>query len=366
MRRNILSIKYPYPISQAVVGLGLGVPLAAAPVTGEYSVIIPCYNKRDTIARVIESVLRQTKKPFEVIVIDDASTDGSLKVLEEFKDKITLIENKENIGKAASINKAIEYVKTPYALILDADTILDERFAHEALRGFHKESVQGVSGLILPVDISASAQRSRLIEYLMSPQSKKVQVKLGGVWTLAGASMMWKTKFLKEHKIPTDTVVEDMDISWLAQSLKDEKGEQMRLGFNPEAISYTEDPKTFKQYMNQVHRWYSIGSIVKKRFWHISKGLKAIVVWSFLESLIPFIWIGLATWLFLANAFLTLALFFGVDLALVTILVLKLSSKYRKRYSKKTILKCIPRYYVYRFINAFMFWRALLFPKKKW
>ncbi len=328
--------------------------------------IIPCHNKEGTIAEVLDSVFKQTKKPFEVIVIDDASTDSSLKILKKFGNKITLIENKTNIGKAVSINKALDLVRTPYTLILDADTVLDRAFAHEALRGFYKESVQGVSGLILPKDITAHAQKSRLLEYLMLPQSKKVQIKLGGMWTLSGASMMWKTKFLKKHKISTSTIVEDMDVSWLVQSVKNNKGEYMRLGFNPNAISYTEDPESFKEYTSQIHRWYSVRDVLKNRFKHVSKGLKAIVIWTLIESLLPLIGLGVMTYFTITGQPLLLMLAIGLDLAISTLLALHLSSKYKIKYSKKTVLKSIPHYYVYRFINALMFWKALIKPKKKW
>ncbi len=338
----------------------------AIPATGHYAVIIPCHNKEGTIAEVLDSVFKQTKKPFEVIVVDDASTDNSLRILKKFGNKIILIENKMNIGKAASINKALDFVKTPYTLILDADTVLDKAFAHEALRGFYKESVQGVSGLILPKDISSSAQRSRLMEYLVSPQSKKVQLKVGGIWTLSGCSMLWKTKFLREHKIPTNTVVEDMDVSWLTQSVKNDKGEYMSLGFNPNAISYTEDPKSFKEYTNQIHRWYSVRDVLENRFKHVSKGLKAIVIWSLIESLLPLIGLGIIIYFAITGQLLLLTLAVGLDLVISILLGLYLSSKYRIKYSKKTILKSIPHYYVHRFINAFMFWKALVRPKKKW
>lgn len=338
----------------------------AVPTAGQYTVIIPCHNKEGTIAEVLESVFKQTKKPFEVIVIDDASTDNSLKILEKFGDKITLIANKANIGKAASINRALDFVGTPYTLILDADTVLDKAFAHEALRGFYKESVQGVSGLILPKNISSSAQKSRLLEYLVSPQSKKVQLKLGGIWTLSGCSMMWRTKFLREHKIPTDTVVEDMDVSWLAQSVKNDENEYMRLGFNPNAISYTEDPESFKEYTSQIHRWYSVKDVLENRFKHVSKGLKAIVIWTLIESLLPLIGLGAMTYLAITGQLSLLMLAIGLDLAISTSLALYLSSKYKVKYAKKTALKSIPHYYVHRFINSFMFWKALIRPKKKW
>ncbi len=86
-----------------------------------FSVIIPLYNKAAFIERAIESVLNQQFKEFEIIVINDGSTDGSCRLVEErFRGKINLI-NQENLGVSRARNLGISHAKFPWIVFLDAD-----------------------------------------------------------------------------------------------------------------------------------------------------------------------------------------------------------------------------------------------------
>lgn len=88
-----------------------------------FSVIIPLYNKEDYIEETIKSVLNQSFNDFEIIIVDDGSTDDSLKLASQFQDsKITLIKQK-NLGASVARNKAIETAKGKYIAPLDADDI---------------------------------------------------------------------------------------------------------------------------------------------------------------------------------------------------------------------------------------------------
>lgn len=87
------------------------------------SVIIPCYNRGTFIGKAIKSVFRQTFQDFEIIVVDNGSTDNSIQVVEELmkKDKrITLIKNKINVI-AVSLNKGLRAAKGKYYAQLDSD-----------------------------------------------------------------------------------------------------------------------------------------------------------------------------------------------------------------------------------------------------
>ena len=86
------------------------------------SVIIPCYNAFSFLPFTIESVFKQTYKNFELIVIDDGSTDESLKYLESLTDKIVLIKQK-NKERASARNAGIIASKGEYIAFLDADDL---------------------------------------------------------------------------------------------------------------------------------------------------------------------------------------------------------------------------------------------------
>lgn len=87
--------------------------------------LIPCFNGAPYIEEAIRSCLSQTRPPEQIIVIDDASTDESSRILEDFarRGEITLMVNPENIGKAASLNRALDLVATSYVAMVDADDL---------------------------------------------------------------------------------------------------------------------------------------------------------------------------------------------------------------------------------------------------
>jgi len=86
-----------------------------------FTVIIPLYNKEKHIKRAIQSVLTQTYQKFELILVDDGSTDSGLKIVSEIYDKRLKIIKKENGGVSSARNKGIENATYDYIAFLDAD-----------------------------------------------------------------------------------------------------------------------------------------------------------------------------------------------------------------------------------------------------
>ncbi len=86
------------------------------------SIIIPTYNRRQLIARSIESVLNQTYRDFELIVVDDGSTDGTSEVVAGFNDqRIRYIRHEKNRGEAAARNTGIKAARCDYIAYQDSD-----------------------------------------------------------------------------------------------------------------------------------------------------------------------------------------------------------------------------------------------------
>lgn len=88
------------------------------------SVIVPTYNNEKTIRKCIDSIINQSYKNLEIIVINDGSTDNTREILKEYKDKITVYE-KSNEGVSSARNLGIEKCNTEYLLFVDADDYLE-------------------------------------------------------------------------------------------------------------------------------------------------------------------------------------------------------------------------------------------------
>ena len=87
----------------------------------DVSVVIPLYNKGPLIARALNSVLVQTIQNFEVIVVDDGSTDNGAMVVRDFDDPRILMIQQENLGVSAARNKGAEAARAEMIAFLDAD-----------------------------------------------------------------------------------------------------------------------------------------------------------------------------------------------------------------------------------------------------
>ena len=88
------------------------------------SVIIPCYNSKHTIEKTIKSVLNQTYLNFEIVLVDDCSTDDSRQLLAQYEEQyqqVKFVLLKENSGAAVARNEGLKVAKGQYIAFLDSD-----------------------------------------------------------------------------------------------------------------------------------------------------------------------------------------------------------------------------------------------------
>lgn len=104
------------------------------------SAIIPCFNAQSTVARAIESVLKQSVSIDEIIVINDGSTDNSLEVITQLQndyEQIIVIDQK-NQGVCVARNNGIKKASGIYILTLDSDDFFEPTFVEKALKKFEE------------------------------------------------------------------------------------------------------------------------------------------------------------------------------------------------------------------------------------
>ena len=95
------------------------------------SIIVPVYNTEKYLSKCLDSILEQTLSDFEIICVDDCSTDNSIKILEEYQNKdsrIKVLKNEENKGQGYSRNKALECVQGDYIGFIDSDDTIDKTY----------------------------------------------------------------------------------------------------------------------------------------------------------------------------------------------------------------------------------------------
>ena len=119
------------------------------------SVTLVTFNSGRFIRRCLESVLEQRYPDLEVIVIDNASTDGTTDIIEQFEDRCIVIYNQENIGFAAAQNQAIALSSGEWVLTLNPDVLLMPDFCSRLMEtADHDPSVGTMCGKLLMMDAS--------------------------------------------------------------------------------------------------------------------------------------------------------------------------------------------------------------------
>lgn len=91
--------------------------------TPTVSVIIPTYNRAPLVAEAVASVLAQTWTDYELLVVDDGSTDATLEVLAPFRDRLRLLQQPENRGVSAARNRGAQEARGEWLAFLDSDDL---------------------------------------------------------------------------------------------------------------------------------------------------------------------------------------------------------------------------------------------------
>ena len=141
------------------------------------SVVIPLYNKEKSIRTTIESVLAQTFVDFELIIINDGSTDNGCHVINQINDSRILLINQDNKGVSAARNRGIQQAKSNYIALLDADDVWDSRYLSKMfffLQEYPEASLYGcgysfqnINSEIVMTDLGLSKFTEGYIDYFV-------------------------------------------------------------------------------------------------------------------------------------------------------------------------------------------------------
>ena len=102
------------------------------------TIVIPNYNGKHFMEPCLCSLSEQTYKDFHILVIDNASSDGSIEYMEENYPDIELIKLQKNYGFSKAVNIGIQHSRTPYVILLNNDTTVDTRYVEEMVKAIEK------------------------------------------------------------------------------------------------------------------------------------------------------------------------------------------------------------------------------------
>lgn len=174
------------------------------------SVIMPVYNGEKYLEEAINSVLNQTFNDYELLIIDDGSTDHSVEIIKKFKDyRIRLIKNKGNQGIAYTRNVGLKEAKGEYLAWMDCDDLIEPDRFEIQINYLRKNKEVGICGTALTRFGEGKPRISR--EY---PDSNMIKAALLFYPAIRPATAMYRMKMIKEANLTYDlrlAVAEDYD-----------------------------------------------------------------------------------------------------------------------------------------------------------
>lgn len=290
-----------------------------SPFTPPLSIVVPAYNEEKTIIESLKSLLNLKFPRFEIIVVNDGSSDATLEVIKKafnmkrtdinYPEKITtarvrgcyaarvglpeqvqrfVLIDKENGGKADSLNAGINASFCPYFLSIDADSLIEETALLQAFRSvLDHDDIVAIGGQVAIVNNSEVAQgrvikarlpvkwlvRFQVVEYFRSfTMGRTALSRLRAVLIISGVFGIFSKEFVQKiggyltphltSKVAceytgrqVETVCEDMEIIVRLQRYIQEKKLRKRIEYVPHPVAWTEVPETLSSLSKQRNRW---------------------------------------------------------------------------------------------------------------
>jgi len=279
------------------------------------SILVPVYNEEKVVRSSVESLLEIDYPNYEIIIINDGSSDKTAAVAETLVGyhrgrtslvKVSLI-NKANSGKAKSLNAGIQYSQAQFVLCMDGDSQLSSNCLRMGMKHFTDPSIGAVAGNVKVHNrkkMLADLQALEYLEGLNMARSAQGFVKMVNI--IPGPMGIFRKSALRDAGFySSDTFAEDADVTLkiLAKGWKIE--------YEPNAIAYTEAPETIHQLLKQRYRWTrGILQAIRKHKKHLYNPTvnftNTLILWSmFYESLV---WPVMN--IFVNLFFITVALFY--------------------------------------------------------
>ena len=162
----------------------------------KFSIIMAAYNAEKEIKRSIESVLEQTFSDYELIVVNDASTDNTKEVVSQF-DKVKLINNEKNIKAGGARNVGLDNAKGEYIIFLDSDDIFVDNLI---LQRINNNIIENEYPDIVYLGFSyvkENMEKTMLPNEINSQKNNRIRDwKYANVWDVC-----WNKEFLSKNKI---------------------------------------------------------------------------------------------------------------------------------------------------------------------
>jgi biofilm PGA synthesis N-glycosyltransferase PgaC len=219
------------------------------------SIIVPAFNEAEVIQASLGSLLELRYPYYEIIAVDDGSTDGTFEKMRAFEGNHYGVQvqvfRKENSGKADALNYGIRRSRAPIVVCMDSDSRLTPDALRYAVRHFRDPHVGAVAGNVKVINRHNIWTKLQALEYIEGLNIvRKAQAFFRTVNVIPGPiGIFRRTAIEGTGGYDSDTFAEDFDmtVKMLADGWK--------IHYEPKAVAFTEAPEELLDIIKQRYRW---------------------------------------------------------------------------------------------------------------
>ncbi len=244
------------------------------------SVIVPAYNEGAVLERAVLSLLRMDYPEYEVLIVDDGSTDDTLAVasrLEGTHHGVPVrVFSKPNGGKATALNLGIENSVHPFLLCMDADSAVEPQLLRRAIPHFEDPTVGAVAGNVKVENRDSLITKLQALEYIEGlNMPRRAQGFIAAVNIVPGPVGVFRREALDDvGGYEDDTFAEDADLTLNLIS------SGWKIVYEDQAIAWTQAPERWLDLIQQRYRWTrGILQAIRKRKWLLLRPVPDFPLW---------------------------------------------------------------------------------------
>lgn len=229
------------------------------------TIAVPAYNEEDHILKTLRSLieLEYPRDRFEIVVVNDCSTDNTEKMVNRFmkdikkkdnyKDvRVRIINQKTNKGKAEALNTAISSSDSEFFSCIDADSVIDSEALIYMVNDMIRDPELSIVTPVMKVDSPNNwLQKFQRVEYMSSMFVSRLMGHMDSIYVAPGPFSLYRMSALKKlGKFDGSRNIEDQEIAWRAQK------HHLKMRQCTHAFVNTVAPDTVRGFTRQRTRWY--------------------------------------------------------------------------------------------------------------
>jgi biofilm PGA synthesis N-glycosyltransferase PgaC len=325
------------------------------------SFVIPAFNEEAAIAQTVAGVLAVDYPDFEVVVVDDCSTDGTLAALEPFvaSGQIRLIRKQLNEGKAMALNDAIPVTHGELVFVMDADAIPDRDILKFLVPHFRSPRCAAVTGNPRVVDRRSFLAKLQAIEFAsIISLMRRAQRVWGRIMTMSGVVGIFRRSALFDVGLYSpEMATEDIDLTWRLQL------RHWDVRYESRAIMWMRVPQSLQGLWRQRRRWaLGLSQVIARhgrrlfawrhrRFWPVLLEACLSTGWAYIYVLLSAVWILSYGVGYPPVGASPIPNFWGMLIATICLLQLFTGVVLDRGYDEK-----LPRYYLMAVFYPLVYW----------